>query len=142
MLNFNHQIIYLFVFILVLGVALLLFISSNRKCGKQLNMDYFRAKYLDIEHQLKETDQASYALAVLNADKLLDKALRDRGTKGKTMGERLKTVSEKFSDRNAVWQAHKLRNRLSHEVDVAVNYQQAKQALRSFRQALKDLGAI
>lgn len=142
MFNFNHPIIYMFIFVLVLGMALLIIISSNRKCGKHLNMDYFRAKYLDIEHQLKKDDPTSYALVVLNADKLLDKALRDRGTKGKTMGERLKVVNEKFSDRNAVWKAHKLRNQLSHEVDATVSYQQAGQALRSFRQALKDLGAI
>jgi transposase len=81
-------------------------------------------------------------LAVLNADKLVDLALRQCGVRGETMGERLKNDASKFSDINGLWTAHKLRNRIAHESDVVVNYDEARHALGYFKKALKDLGAI
>ncbi len=81
-------------------------------------------------------------MSVLNADKLVDQALRDLGIKGQTMGERMKNSVTLFSDRNGIWTAHKLRNTIAHESDARVTYEDAKYALSCFRQALKDLGAI
>jgi len=43
---------------------------------------------------------------------------------------------------NAVWYAHKLRNQIAHEHGFKIDYAQAKHALSTYRQALKDLGAI
>lgn len=60
----------------------------------------------------------------------------------KTMGERLKASSTRFTQLNSVWYAHKQRNQIAHEQDFNLEYNQAKHALASFRQALKDLGAI
>ena len=87
-------------------------------------------------------DERSYAFAVMEADKLLDRALRELGIPGKTMGERMKRVGNRFSEVNRVWGAHKIRNQLAHEQDFTVDYETANRALASFRQALKDLGAI
>jgi len=59
------------------------------------------------------------------------------------MGERLKKIGkDRFSQLNAVWYAHKLRNQIAHEHGFSVDYNQAKHALGTYRQALKDLGAI
>ena len=76
------------------------------------------------------------------ADKLLDHALKERGAKGETMGERMKTLQTTWSNANAVWGAHKLRNQVAHEPDVQLSYDLARRALASFKQALKDVGAI
>jgi hypothetical protein len=81
-------------------------------------------------------------MTVLNADKLLDQALRERAIKGETMGERMKTLRDTWSNANAVWSAHKLRNQIAHEADVRVTYDDARRALAGFKQALKDVGAI
>ena len=64
------------------------------------------------------------------------------GAPGKTMGDRLKRVGGKFSNLNAVWRAHKLRNAIAHETDLEVSYKQAFNAVQIYKQALKDLGAI
>ena len=64
------------------------------------------------------------------------------GVPGKTMGDRLKKSGGRFSDINAVWRVHKLRNAIAHESDLEVGYKQAANALSIYRQALKDLGAI
>jgi len=81
-------------------------------------------------------------LAVIDADKLFDEALKKRNYKGKTMGERLVSAQRDMSDNDAVWYAHKLRNRLVHEPTTRLRKNEAKNALAGFRQGLKDLGAL
>ena len=79
---------------------------------------------------------------IIEGDKLLDKAMVEMGISGKTMGDRLKKASGRFTNLNAVWRAHKLRNMIAHESDVEISYKQAFNALAVYKQALKDLGAI
>ena len=128
--------------VLIIGALLLAVVTLTKKGGVQLDVDKYRLKWLSIENQLKKDEVSSYHLCVLNADKLLDQALRERGIRGETMGERMKTVKDTWSNANAVWTAHKLRNQIAHESDVQVSYDDARRALASFKQALKDVGAI
>ncbi len=76
--------------------------------------------------------------AVLDADKLLDYALGQHGFIG-ALGEKLKKSGSKFSDLNSIWDAHKLRNKLAHELN-EVSAKEAKKALSYFKQGLNDLG--
>lgn len=128
--------------ILVVGALLIAVVILTRKSALQLDVDKYRLKWMSIEKQLNKDDQSSCVLAVLNADKLLDQALRERGVKGQTMGERMKTVKDTWSNANAVWGAHKLRNQIAHESDHHLSYEDARRAIAGFKQALKDVGAI
>lgn len=129
-------------FAAILIVAGLVLVMMVARGGKQLNQERYRSKWLAIERSLTRDKPESYQLSVLNADKLLDQAMKEAGYKGSTMGERLKSASSRLSNKNAVWSAHKLRNQIAHESDVAVSYDAARRALASFKQALKELGAI
>lgn len=128
--------------VLIIGVMLIVVIALTKKGAAPLDVEKYRSKWLAIEMQLKRDEQASYHLTVLNADKLLDQALRERGIKGTTMGERLKAAGTTWSNANALWGAHKLRNQIAHESDIHVQYDDARRALGGFKQALKDIGAI
>lgn len=128
--------------ILVVGVLLVVVIALSKKGGVALDVNKYRQKWLTIEQQLKKDEPTSHVLCILNADKLLDQALRERGIKGETMGARMKTLQANWSNANAVWGAHKLRNQIAHETDVQVDYETARRALGCFKQALKDVGAI
>jgi len=77
--------------------------------------------------------------AILNADKLLDFVLKKAGFHG-TLGEKMKAAKSVFSDNNAIWSAHKLRNRIAHEVDVKLSPQMTKGALSAYKKAFSDLG--
>lgn len=90
----------------------------------------------------KATNEATFALAIINADKLLDSALKKRNFKGETMGERLVFAKNILSKRQRVWEAHKLRNRLVHEENVKLDRKTTLEALKGFESALKDLGAL
>lgn len=100
----------------------------------------FREVWRDI--MVKASSEKTYALAVINADKLLDTALKKRSFKGETMGERLISAKNTMSRRQRVWEAHKLRNRLVHEENVKLDRKKTLEALKGFESALKDLGAL
>lgn len=128
--------------IVLVGAGILFVITQGRKGGQVLDVERYRTSWLQIERQLVRGEEATYHLAILNADKLLDQALRQRGVKGATMGERMKTLQATWSNANAVWTAHKLRNQIAHEPNVHIEYNDTRRAMAAFRQALKDVGAI
>jgi hypothetical protein len=136
----NSVIIIMFVVIVVIGVGLMVLIALTRKGPVGINREQFRSKWLQIESSLTD-DAGSQQLAILNADKLLDQALKARGFKGETMGDRMKNARAVFKNNNAVWAAHKLRNQIAHE-DITIKFQTVRQALQTFKAALKDVGAL
>lgn len=135
-------IIFLVIAIIAVGILALVAITLTGKRSYAFDVEEYQTKWLKIENSLVKNDPRSYSLAVIEGDKLLDKALNEMGTPGKTMGERMKRVNDRFEKPNAVWSAHKLRNQIAHEHGFEVDYGQAHRALSAFRQALKDLGAI
>lgn len=135
-------IIFFFAAILIFGGLLFVIISFTKGSTRTLDQDKYRSRWMRIESQLQRTNEASYTVAIMEADKLLDQALRERGLQGKTMADRMKQCQGKWTNGNGVWAAHKLRNKLAHETDVRIDYERSRQALVSFKQALKDIGAI
>ena len=136
------SLIFLIIAIVAVGILLLIAMGITRKHGHTFDVEEYQTKWLKIENSLVRDDPRSYPLAVIEADKLLDQALIELGLPGKTMGDRLKRVGDRFSKLNSVWHAHKLRNQIAHESGFEIDYGQASRSLAAFRQALKDLGAI
>ena len=139
----DGTIIFIFAAILIVGGMLFAVVSFLAKKGaSHLDVDKYRTKWMAIEQSLDRDLPDTAHMAVLNADKLVDHALKERGAKGKTMGERMKAAQTTWTNRNSIWEAHKLRNKIAHESDFEVTYDAARRALSGFKQALKDLGAI
>jgi hypothetical protein len=127
--------------IIALLVLLGLVMGSSflKRRPKVLDAVYFQNKWKEAQSFCK--DKATWPLAIINADKLLDEALKRRRFRGKTMGERMVAAQRELSDNDGAWYAHKLRNRLVHEADVKLKEGDVRKALVGIRQALKDLGA-
>ncbi len=121
--------------VLVVGMAYL-----QRRRPRTLKVEYYQKRWKELQKLCG--DKSTWPLAIIDADKLLDEALKQNRIKGKTMGERMVTVQRSLSDNDGVWYAHKLRNKLVHEQYDRLKEQDVKQALMGFRQALKDLGAL
>lgn len=136
------SIIFFFAAILICGGLLFVIISLTKNNPRSLDATKYRSKWMEIESQLKQSEEHSYMACIMNADKLLDQALRERGIAGKTMGERMKSFQGKWTNGNGIWAAHKVRNRLAHETDARVDYERTRQALTAYKQGLKDVGAI
>ncbi|HSW78694.1 MAG TPA: hypothetical protein VLF88_01600 [Candidatus Babeliales bacterium] len=127
--------------IIIFGIIVLALVSRfAKKRPKKLDQAYFQHQWLELLARVKTPE--GMMLAIIDADKLLDVALKKHHMKGKTMGERLVSAQRMISDNDAVWYAHKLRNRLVHEPNVRLKKSEAKTALAGFRQGLKDLGAF
>lgn len=137
----NSFVVIMVIGIIIVGIIMLAVIASTRKKAPGLDKEAFRSKWLKIEGAVIN-DEASCHLAILNADKLLDEALKSRGFGGDTMGERMKAARGTFSNNNAVWAAHKLRNQVAHEPDVNIKPKTGRYALKAFKRGLKDLGAL
>lgn len=134
--------IYILIAILIIAVVAVIYLTMTMRSSPSLNRERYQAKWLAIEHSLVRDNPATYPMAVLNADKLVDLALKERRFKGQTMGERMKSAQSVWRNANHVWGAHKIRNQLAHEHDYQIDHQTALRALAAFKQALKDLGAI
>lgn len=83
--------------------------------------------------------QKNATLKVVEADKVLDEALRMLGFTG-TLGDKLKSAGPRFKDLNGVWAAHKLRNSLVHDLQIHVSEGDISRAMWQYEQALLDLG--
>lgn len=136
------SIIFFLAGVLVFAAILFAVITLTRKGPSKLDINKYRSRWMTIEQQLKRDEPMTFQVCVMNADTLLDQALKDKGVQGTTMGERMKQFQQKWSNANNVWTAHKLRNQLAHEPEFKVNYDSARRALAAFKQALKDVGAI
>lgn len=86
------------------------------------------------EHGLKS--------AINDADKLLDQVLKQQGFRGETMALRLQKVEDRFTDKESIWRAHKLRNAIAHEIHFDIVMSQGRNALEDIKRGLKDLGAL
>jgi len=85
---------------------------------------------------------SQWAVAVIEADKLLDRVMRSMALPGKDFGERLRFLSLSRPEIRAVWPAHLIRNRLVHESHYELERRVALNALKTFERAFKDLGVL
>lgn len=101
-----------------------------------------RRRWAEIERMAAGDGEVSRKVAVMEADKLLDHALKSLSMPGTTLGERLKFAQYKYPELRDVWSAHRVRNQLAHEASYHLDAGVAKRAIASFGKALKRMGAI
>ena len=123
------------------AVALLILAAAvYRYLPKKLKADYFVSHWRKLQGSLKY--KKSWPEAIIEADKLLDKALKKRKFKGKSMGERMVAAQRIFTDNDGVWFAHNLCKKILTNDDFPLKEEDVKEALLGFRQALRDIGAL
>lgn len=126
--------------IIVCGIVIFISINYLSNQSNEIDKTPFRDAWKIITEKARHEE--TWEIAIINSDKLLDAALRKKGYKGATMGERLINAKNSLSNKNAVWEAHKLRNRLVHEQHVKLSGPKVYESLKGFETALKDLGAL
>ncbi len=107
---------------------------------KRLKNEYFMARWKELQQHCK--DKQTWPQALQEADKLLDRALKKRKFKGKTMGERMVSAQRTFTDNDATWFAHNIYKKIMADPNFKLRESDVKNALVGFRQALRDLGAL
>ncbi len=103
----------------------------------------YRARWEEILRHMDSAKEAEWKFAVIEADKLIDLVLQKAGFPGETLGERLMNIQDgQIANLQGLWDAHKIRNRLAHDVDHFLRYTEAKQAIDQYESVLRELGGI
>ena len=129
----------------VVGVVLILVVIFGssfvvRRSRRNTKLANFKPRWQEVQKLCAKSE--TWPLAIINADKLVDEALKLIGYKGKTMGERLVAAQRTLTNNDGVWFGHKLRNKLVHEQTPPLKQTEVMRVLTGFREALKDLGAL
>jgi len=121
----------------VVSVLGFMFFMKPRK----LNKADFMRRWRELQALCSDKDQ--WSQAILDADELLDEALRAKRFEGKTVGERLVSAKKKFSDNDNLWKAHKLAEHIREvSMQKTLMKKEVQQALLAFRKGLRDLEVL
>lgn len=121
-------------------LAIVIAIIAFIKFPKKLKQKHFADRWKRLQDRCSDATQ--WATAIIEADNLLDEALRKKRFKGKSMGERLVEAQKNFTNNDAVWFGHKLRTKLETDIDFPLTQKDVQKALLGLRQGLKDVGAL
>ncbi len=131
---------YLLIGVIALGLLLVAAFIMWRFRRRRPKPDYFQRQWRELQKLCASKD--TWPLAVVNADKLFDEALKKCHCKGKSMGERMVSAQRQISDNDAVWYAHNLAKKILEDTPHRLREAEVKRSLIGFRQALRDLGAL
>jgi len=126
------------------------FLKPKPKISARISLDWqdkeiVSKRWADVENLLELGRPSNFQKAVLEADKIVDFVLKKMRVPGETMGDRIRSAQKRFSNYQtyqALWDAHKIRNRIVHEMNSEVLNYEAKEAITKFKKVLSDLGAI
>lgn len=116
-------------------LAVFVFVKSSRRKFSDKDRRFIIVKWEEI-FSISKSD---FKNAIIEADKLLDYTLSKKGYSG-SLGDKLKKAAPLFTDLNGIWGAHKIRNRLAHEMGFEVSPDETQDVLSQFKRALRDLG--
>lgn len=96
----------------------------------------------DVLTHIASPNPNDWKLAIIEADVILDEALKQIGYSGGSLGERLKSISTtQLSTLNEAWEAHKVRNRIAHEgADFVLTKRIAEETINRYRRVFNELG--
>ncbi len=108
-----------------------------------LRKSFFEGQWKAIERKVREGAPDSFRIAIIEADALADRLLKQIGLKGEHMADRLERISsEELKSIERLWRAHRMRNNLVHTPGQAVTYEEAKSVLSDYEAFFKEVGVI
>lgn len=130
-----------------------------RKTGEVNALENRKYKSIDIEREEVEANDSrwevvwnhlhsetpsEWRIAILEADTMLDDAMKRAGARGDTLGERLKSLdSSNFQTLQLAWDAHKVRNLIAHEgVNFQLTEREARRVIDMYQKVLAELKYI
>lgn len=123
------------------GIFLIAFLLLNVFGRKNQDISWkktVRSKLEDLESQ-----KLDLSTQVMQLDKILEFALQSKFNKKDTFGNLLKTHKKKFNkeDLNEIWQAHKIRNKIAHDINFVPNQHELRQAVETLKIQSKKISS-
>lgn len=92
-----------------------------------------------VEECLKEKTASGYKMAMIEAEKILQDAIKKAGYPGKTNDERIATSSKNFSNIRKLKKAREIHKTVLNELDYSLNSLEVEESAKSYHQALADI---
>jgi hypothetical protein len=115
--------------------------------AEQLYDEQFRgvarsSRLQDVFNHSDSDNPNDWKLAIIEADIILDGALKQKGYPGVSLGERLKNVSpQQLGSLQDAWEAHKVRNRIAHDgADFVLTKRIAQETINRYQRVFSELG--
>lgn len=85
-----------------------------------------------------------WKLAIIEADIILDDALKQKGFPGISLGDRLKNVApQQLNTLQDAWEAHKIRNRIAHDgADFVLTKRITQETINRYQRVFSELGVL
>jgi hypothetical protein len=129
------------IILIVVAIVFLVLINLvGRVNPRGVDKVYFKNEWNDIVSL--SHDPKTRPMSIVHADKLLDEALKCSGYGGENMGQRLISAKYRLKSKDAVWSAHRLRNKIVHEPLAEPSEKEVNIALRGYHKAFRDLGIL
>jgi len=103
--------------------------------------NYITSKRLEIEKMLGSENQIELRHAVMEADKLADYTMKQKGYAGETFADRLRSAQDSMPKNvyNDAWQGHKVRNQIAHEQMDGIQNTELRESAKKLLAFIKNL---
>ena len=108
---------------------------------EKINQVDILERWQGAAEMIKRGGPANFKTAILEMDKTFSEALAQAGFEGEHFGERLKNAKRIFGEitYGELWQAHKARNKVVHEINYEVTSFETLSVKRKFEKGMKEL---
>ena len=116
---------------------------QKREDGAEALFKRFNENWQGVLVHINTSNESDWKLAIIEADKIVDKILILRGLKGESMAERMISIdNQELKSLDLLWEAHKVRNPIAHKPCFKLDFNQDKKIISYYEEVLKDLRAI
>lgn len=96
-----------------------------------------------LRERLLSDNPTDWRLAIIEADIYMDRQLDAKGWHGDTIGDKLKQLTPvELPSIQLAWEAHKVRNRIAHDLDYILTMPEARRTLSYYEIVFRDLHLI
>lgn len=101
-------------------------------------------RFNDMKDHINSENPNDWKLAIIEADIILDEALKRQGYAGTSLGERLRSISPaSMQTLDDAWEAHKIRNEIAHSgVDFVLTHKLARETIVRYERVFGELGLL
>lgn len=129
----------IYIIIGLIGFILFIFVVIELKNLRRIKRKISAQTRKQIEKKIQSLKNGDKNRAIIELDIILTNLLKMNGLKGST-GEMLKMSGSLISDINSIWHAHKVRNKIAHEMNYKISEYEFKKNLSIYIKSFKDLG--
>ncbi len=101
--------------------------------------DVHNKRWANIQSLMHSYNANDWKQAIIEADIVLDEMLERMGYKGKSIGEKLKTIeASDFMTLDQAWEAHKFRNRIAHGSSYVLTRDEAQRVMKMYEDVFSE----